>query len=124
MPARVIDASALAAVIFGEPESAAVLAVLDGDDIVAPTLLGYELANIARTKSIRYPERRELFAQALRKGLALNIQWIEVNHGDALELALRLNLTCYDASYILIARSLGIPLITLDHRQRAAISQN
>jgi uncharacterized protein with PIN domain len=46
IPVKVVDASALAALLFGEPEGEAVAAQLDGARLVAPCLLGFELANV------------------------------------------------------------------------------
>ena len=52
----VVDASAIAAVLFDEPEAAPIAASVSGK-LVAPTLLRYELASICTTKSIRHPQR-------------------------------------------------------------------
>ena len=46
MAVRVVDASALAALLFGEPEAEAVAALIDESQLVAPSLLAFELANV------------------------------------------------------------------------------
>jgi uncharacterized protein with PIN domain len=43
---KVVDASALAALLFGEPEADLVAGQLDGARLVAPSLLAFELANV------------------------------------------------------------------------------
>jgi predicted nucleic acid-binding protein len=51
MPVRiVVDASALAAVLFGEPEAPEVAEQLGDSALVAPTLFSYEIANICWKK--------------------------------------------------------------------------
>ena len=44
MAARVVDASVLAAKVFGEPRADEADALLQGADLYAPELLAYELA--------------------------------------------------------------------------------
>ena len=59
----VVDASALAAVIFQEPGFEAVAARLDGNTVVAPPRLKSELANVAVVKARRHPRQAaRLFA--------------------------------------------------------------
>jgi uncharacterized protein with PIN domain len=60
MPATVIDASALAAVVFAEPSSDEVAARVDrAERVVAPALLWFELANTCWKKIHRHPDQRE-----------------------------------------------------------------
>ena len=56
MAVKVIDASALAALLFGEPEAEAVVERLGDARLVAPSLLGFELANVCLIKCRRHPE--------------------------------------------------------------------
>jgi uncharacterized protein with PIN domain len=46
MAVRVVDASALAALLFGEPEAESSAIQLADSRLVAPSLLGFELANV------------------------------------------------------------------------------
>ena len=46
----VVDASALGAIAFGEPEAPALGRYLEDETLIAPTLLDYELTNLAITK--------------------------------------------------------------------------
>ena len=120
MPGKVADASLLAAVAFGEPE-AADAAVLIGDaDLYEPTLLGYELASIARKKVSDYPDQRDGLLRGLEAILSLDIKWVEPDHLQVIDLALESGLSTYDASYLHLARSLALPLVTFDRRMRVA----
>ena len=122
MPGRVVDASALGALIFGEPDAAEVVSLLDEAEIYVPTLLPYELASIARKKISRYPEQREALLQALAFSLFMDIRLIEVNGLELVDLALETGLSVYDASYLYLSENLGMELITFDQRLREAAS--
>jgi predicted nucleic acid-binding protein len=54
--AVVVDASALGAIAFGEPEGETVAAHLIGETLLAPTLIDYEIASIASKKVRAHPE--------------------------------------------------------------------
>lgn len=118
MRAVVADASALAAVLFGEPEADEVARRLDGAAVFAPDLLAFELASVARKKLRRHPDRAEPILRALWTALdpRWGIEWRAVDHGDVVMLALRTGLTPYDASYLWLAGYLGADLVTLDRR--------
>ena len=111
---KVVDASALAALLFGEPEAEAVAAQLDGARLVAPGLLAFELANVCLMKCRRHPDRREALLAAFQLRDRLGVEEIAVDHADVLELALKTGLTANDASYLYLARQLGAELVTLD----------
>ncbi len=121
MPGKVVDASVIAAIAFQETRTLEAEAILEGADLAAPPLLGFELANIARNKALRDPLRLETIREGLLEALQLEIQSIEVDHLAVLELALETGLTTYDASYLYLARYLGIPLVTFDQQLQAAI---
>jgi len=116
MPARVVDASVLAAWCFREPRASEALGFLQGSDLYAPVLLAYELTSIARRKATVHPQKLSVLAEALQTALALPIHWIEVDHAAVLRLALGVNLTTYDSSYLYLARALGASLATFDQR--------
>ena len=120
MPARVADANVVGAIIFEEPRAEEADALIRGTELYAPRLLAYELTSIARKKTLLYPEKRDAIAQALDVALAMDIQWVDVAHGAVLRLALEKGVTTYDATYLHVARSLGVPLVTFDQRLHAA----
>jgi len=116
MAVKVVDASALAALLFGEPEADRIAAQLDGAQLVAPALLDFELANVCLIKSRRHPEQREALTAAFHLRAQLQIGNAAVDHDGILELASATGLTAYDASYLWLARQLGAELVTLDRQ--------
>jgi predicted nucleic acid-binding protein len=71
---KVVDASALAALLFGEPEAEKVARALDGARLVAPGLLAFELANVCRVKCRRHPEQRDALLAAFQLRSRLEIE--------------------------------------------------
>lgn len=122
-PVKVVDASALAAAVFGEAAGLAVSRRLADSPLVAPTLLRYELGNVCLTKIRRYPEQRRELLQALARFPSLGVQEVDVPTWESTELGERESLTAYDAAYLWLARSLGAELVTLDERLQAAASR-
>ncbi len=116
---KVIDSSALAAIVFDEPAGEEVSRQIDNCELVAPSLLRYEMANVCLSKLRRRPDQRDALLAAMRMpGLAP--ETFDVDHDEVLRLAVRTGLTTYDASYLWLANDLGVPLITLDRQLAAA----
>ena len=113
-PVRVVDASALAAVLFAEPDGNAVADRLEGATLVAPSLARYELASVYVNKAERHPEQSSALGDALRLFPRLAVEEVQVPPPEAGELARETGLTAYDAAYLWLARHLEAPLVTLD----------
>lgn len=111
---KVVDASAIAALLFGEPAGPEVVRRLDGASLAAPPLLEYELANVCLIKRRRHPEQRDALVEALRLSRRMGIQLVQVDQMAVFELAEALRLTAYDAAYLWLARRLGAELVSLD----------
>jgi predicted nucleic acid-binding protein len=116
MPAKVVDASVMAAWCFQEPRAGEAAAILRNSELHVPLLLAYELTSVARRKAIAYPEKAAALGEALEMALSLPLHWSEVDHRAVLRLALEVNLTTYDTCYLYLARKLGVPLATFDQR--------
>jgi predicted nucleic acid-binding protein len=116
MPVRVVDASVVAAIVFGEPEAGRAAALAGDDELVAPSLLRYEITNVAWKKTRRHPRQSDLIARTLRLALELDIRYLDVDHAEVLALAVERNITAYDAAYIWLSRALRAPLATLDSK--------
>lgn len=121
MSVVVVDASALAALLFGEPAAAEVVSRLEGAALVAPTLLPYELASVCLKKSRRDARQAATLRRALGGLSRLPLRLVEVGPRAALDAATTSGLTVYDGAYLWLARLLAAPLVTLDRAlERAA----
>jgi predicted nucleic acid-binding protein len=119
MRAIVVDASAIGAVLFNEPESEPILASVAGA-LVAPSLLLYELASICATKLTRKPADANTIVARYRLFADLDIDLIEPEWATLPLLASEWAITAYDAAYLQIALKQRAPLVTLDARLAAA----
>jgi predicted nucleic acid-binding protein len=120
MAVRIVDASAVAAVLFGEPEAEAIVGRLGDARLLAPALLGFELANVCLLKCRRHPEQMPALIAAFRLRTRLGVEEVAVEHDAVVGLAADSGLTAYDASYLWLARRLAAELVTLDRRLAAA----
>ncbi len=116
MAVRVVDASALAALLFGEPEAEHIAGQLTDSRLVAPALLGFELANVCLIKCRRHPDQNNTLRTAFALRAQMQIEEIAVDHDENLALAAATGLTAYDASYLWLARRLDAELVTLDQQ--------
>ena len=114
MPDKVVDASALAAIAFAEPGADAVIDEIDGHRLHAPSLVVFELMNIAWKRSRKQPAASALFLEALEVLQGLGLRFRGINQEEVVRLGLTTGLTAYDASYLWLSRVLGMPLVTLD----------
>ncbi|KPK94620.1 MAG: hypothetical protein AMJ94_01185 [Deltaproteobacteria bacterium SM23_61] len=120
MPVRVVDASALGALVFGEPKAEEMVKALSNGPLVAPALLWFELASICLRKLMSYPKQTDQILKAFRFGTHLSVEMVEVDHSAVIELATEVGLTTYDASYLWLAIHLSAELVTLDRKLRKA----
>lgn len=116
MPGTVVDASVIGAICFGEDRADEAAALLRGQDLWAPTLLVYELMNIARAKCRRSPADTTAIMLGLSTGLLLSLNLMDVNPLDVVRLANEAGFTGYDASYLHCAIRLGMPVVTFDRQ--------
>jgi predicted nucleic acid-binding protein len=113
----VVDASVLvAATCDSGPEGAWAEAILESGDLAAPHLAPAEAANVLRRlEQSKHLTRLE--ATAAQKDLSqLEIDLLPYEPFAERVWELRANLTTYDAWYVAIAESAGLPLATLDHK--------
>lgn len=120
----VIDASFALALALEESASMEVRRLVDewvtrGEELYAPSLMGYELAGVLRSKVHRHLVLEADARAALDLLLALPISLLQTAdlHVLAFEIAGELGLsTSYDAHYLALAEVLQADLWTLDER--------
>jgi len=119
MRASVVDASALAAVVFDEPEAHPIASSVTGR-LLAPTLIRYELASVCATKLARHPKRAQEIEQRYRLVDELGLELYEPDWATLPALARRFELSAYDAAYLQLAIARNAPIVTLDARLAGA----
>ena len=112
---RVVDASAVAAMLFGEPDAPWVHALLSGQLLLVPSIFHFELGNACRMKSKRYPDRAGVLLSAwVDWNVHPPITTMAIDLTTTMELARDHNLTFYDASYLWLVRDRASVLVSLD----------
>lgn len=118
MSRRVVcDASAIVALLLDSgPDGLWVTSELSDAELLAPSVISFEAANIIRRHELAGLISADQAAQAHMDVLDLTIeQWpYELLSGRAWEL--RQNLSIYDASYVVLAELTSTTLVTLDKR--------
>jgi predicted nucleic acid-binding protein len=113
---KVVEASAVVALLFNELTREAVVDRLRGASLHAPGLIGFEVANACLKKIRAAPAERQKLPRAFALFDDLSISPEAIELGEAVALAEQTRLTLYDGSYLWLARALRAELVTLDDR--------
>jgi predicted nucleic acid-binding protein len=103
MAVKVVDASALGALLFGEPDGPAVAERLREARLIAPALLPFEVANTCIKKMRRHSDQRDALIAAFRMLDRMEIGIVDVDQEEAIVLAARSGLSAYDAIFLWLA---------------------
>lgn len=114
-PPAVVDCSVVAALLWSEAAAAEALARISERNLNAPSLLPYELANVARSKC-RAGVPPDVALQGLAAFDDRRITLHEIEPALMFDVAARHELSAYDAAYLALAIALKAPLITFDRR--------
>lgn len=119
----VVDTSVLAAVTFAEPTAKEWSPRIEGVELYAPTLLRYEMANVARKRCREHPTQIRQILEALDRALdpIFGITLMDPNPMDVVVLSNATGLSPYDASYLWLAGFLGADLVTRDRALAEAV---
>ncbi len=118
-----VDASALAAILFVEPDADTVADRIRGHDLIAPHLLDFELASIAVKHVRKFGLSLDDALAALRDARRFNVEGCTVDATEVAALAVHTGLSAYDASYLWLSRTRDAPLVTLDAALARAADQ-
>jgi predicted nucleic acid-binding protein len=117
---KVVDASAVVALLFNELTRETVVPRLRGSTLHAPSLLEFEVANACLKKIRAAPSERHGLLEAFALLDELTIAFKTIDLADTIALAERTKLSLYDASYLWLARALDAELVTLDDKLASA----
>jgi len=116
-PAVVVDCSALAGIVFQEDWKDAALQRITGRALHAPNVLQTEITSVA-VKKMRRGETHAV--DGLYQVLMMDIALHEIDMQSVCALALRYQLSAYDAAYLWLAADLQCPLATFDEKLAVA----
>ena len=90
-----------------------------GLGLAPPTLVVFELMNVAWKRARRQPKAASLFLEALEMLDGLGLRFRGIDQEEVVRLGLATGLTAYDATYLWLSRALRMPLVTLDRKLAA-----
>ena len=112
---RVVDASAIGALLFNEDAAPWVRDETFGEVLIAPGLFHFELGNICWKKMRQFPAQADTLQRNwMSWNIAPPVTIRDVDLSGTMQLAHAHNLTFYDASYLWLARDRAATLISLD----------
>jgi predicted nucleic acid-binding protein len=121
---KVIDASALAALIFFESQAEEAGLLLASGKLFAPSLLFFELAHVCVKKIERRPAEADVISRQFQDALTIPIEIVDVKHAECVAVARTFKLSAYDASYLWLSHKLDCDLVTFDKGLRKALAKS
>jgi predicted nucleic acid-binding protein len=116
----VIDTSALIAVIVGESERSKIINITEGNTLIGPGSIPWEIGN-AFSAMFR---RDRLTLEEAERGLSIfntiPLRYVEPDFSNALHLSKKTNMYAYDAYLLDCAVRYKSPLLTLDLKLKTA----
>lgn len=116
----VVDASAVSAIFFREPEAELLERKLLNRSWVAPTLIDYEIGSVYLKKIKYHPQLRPQLDECYEVYCDSAIERVDVPVSSVVAIAEKYGLTIYDASYFWLALTLNLELVTLDKQLASA----
>lgn len=121
----VIDTSALIAVIVGEPERTKIIEHTNGNTLIGPGSIPWEIGNAFSAMF----KRDRLTLDEAQKGISIfesiPLRYVEPDFFNSLKLSKKINMYAYDAYFLDCAIRYKSPLLTLDRKLKdAAININ
>jgi len=115
----VADTNSFLAVALDEPEKQEIIALTNGQELIAPAVLPFEIGNalsaLVKRKKLSEGEARAAW-QACQ---IIPVDLRGVNIEKALNIAFENNIYAYDAYFIECAINLRSPLLTLDRQLKS-----
>jgi predicted nucleic acid-binding protein len=114
---RIVDASAIGAVLLVEPEASWVHAQTEGMELLAPVILPFEVGNLCWKRSRLSPSDAEnVVAVWAAWSSSLPVRLVMPSAVHTLRLAYETGLTFYDASYLRVAQEHAAAIVSLNAR--------
>ncbi|MEV6986207.1 type II toxin-antitoxin system VapC family toxin [Sphaerisporangium sp. NPDC051017] len=116
----VIEASAMVEALVAGPADPALSEFIAGQELHAPNLLDFEVAGALRGLVLGRKMERSRLDNAIMDYRVFRIKRHSMTKSLRRMLDLRDNFTAYDASYVVLAQALAVPLLTSDLKMKAA----
>ena len=112
----VVDTSVIIAVITNEKHKIRLIEITKNAELIAPPSLHWEIGNAFSAMFRRNRITLEKAKLALNEYRKIPIKFHNVKLDDALNLSEKYNLYAYDVYFLLCAKNLKVPLLSLDNQ--------
>ena len=119
----VADTNTFIAVALNEPEKDMIIRLTEGNDLVAPEVLPFEIGNAltAMMKRNALEADEVILAWDMIQHIPVYLRPIDIR--SALNIATQYYIYAYDAYFLECALSLRSPLLTLDHQMKGTAQE-
>lgn len=121
----VVDASAVVEILLASPKAATVEREADGEQTHAPNLIGFEVLSAVTGKVRGTALSPQAGVEAMRRFERLEDTlelWPLIDFMTERAVALRENVSAYDACYVALAQMMPCPLITAEAKLGRAVA--
>ncbi len=116
----VVDTSVIVAVITNELHKNRLIEITKGAELIAPASLHWEIGNAFSAMFRRERISLEQAKSALSVYKKIPIKFHDVRLDSVLELSKKYNLYAYDIYFLLCAKNLKVPLLSIDRQMLAS----
>ena len=110
----VIDTSAVIAAVLNEPEKERLVELTDGEELIAPSSLHWEVGNAFSAMFKRGRLKLREAQRAIREYQKIPIRFVDVDLSEAMRFAEKENIYAYDAYFVVCAKKQRLALLSLD----------
>ena len=108
------DTNTFIAVALNEPEKDRIIRLTEGNDLIAPDVLPFEIGNALTAMMKNSTLKKEEVASAWEVVQHIPVDLRDTDIKSALNIAIKFNIYAYDAYFLECADRLRSPLLTLD----------
>jgi predicted nucleic acid-binding protein len=111
----VIDTSVIISVITNEKSKSKLIEITEGEDLISPLSLNWELGNAFSAMFKRNRIDLETAKRAIEYYNMIPIRLVNVDIYKSLEISYQYKIYAYDAYFLECARNYNLPLLTIDN---------
>lgn len=111
----IVDTSVIISVITNEKSKSKLIKVTEGEDLIAPSSLHWEIGNAFSAMFKRKKIEIDSAKKAIEYYKMIPLRFVDVDIYKSIELSHKYNIYAYDAYFLECARNYNSPLLTVDN---------
>jgi predicted nucleic acid-binding protein len=119
----VVDTSIIISVIINEKSKPELIKITEGEDLIAPSSLHWEIGNAFSAMFKRKKIKLKQAERAIEYYKLIPIKLVDIDIYKSIELSYQLNIYAYDAYFLECAKSYKSPLLSIDNKLQELAKQ-